>query len=636
MWDIVGFKKNVGKNTNRPGVKFLESVIGWWNRWVLVVIGCLDKWWSRGDLIPLSVYAVLVIVLTWPLVFQMGSHVPGLGNDSGDGFLFLWDMWWVNKQVMSGGDVFFTDYLFYPNGVNLAYHTLMFGQSMLSILFLKIWSLPVVFNLFYLLSMWLGAVFAYWLAKIVWRGGSGAFVAGLIFGFMPYIFVHSLGHFNLTMIWPIAALAFCSYKIILEKSNWWLLGGGLSLAYILLNDYQYFVFAVIFLVLFLLYFVLVVATKWRKKIITILKFFIVSLVAMVVAMPVVLRTVEVAKVYLPTALLSEVVYWSADLFSFVVPHFLHPYLGAIGQDYASRFSFSGIESYLFMGFSVLFIFLISFLFTFDKKDRVQFLFWWVVAIVFWVLSLGPLLKVGGVTDFRLNDVDYNVSLPYMLMYKLPFFSVARVPARFAVVMMLAVSQVVAGVVTYLMRGWGKVAGNFGRSSSLLILIFVSLLIVFEYATWPMKLQEVKVPLVYEEIKNDNDDFVILELPLWWASGHRSDGQPITILQYYQTYHEKKLLNGSVSRVPQSLFDYYYKLPGVKYLVEANGVVADEDDLDRQEVLNVFKKELDVKYIVLHEKYYSADDYYRIRSYLENVLGLNVWRKGDGEIVYMVI
>jgi hypothetical protein len=271
----------------------------------------------------------------------------------------------------------------------------------------------------------------------------------------------------------------------------------------------------------------------------------------------------------------------------------------------------------------------------NKNEKTSKRLWWLILVFFFVMSLGPLLKIMGKTSFAVSDISYSVALPYIWLYELPMMSIARVPARFYAVTSLALA--VMSAYGY-MRLENLILSKVNFFKNIVVwAIFgtVLLMLGLEYISVPIRLQDMSIPPVYTSIKADNDDFVIMELPLWWTSGHRSEGNVITKLQYYQTYHEKKILNGSVSRVPDALFDYYLKYPGIKYLIDVENNSADLEDMSRDLVWSKWKNELKVKYIVLHKKYFEWSEYYKIREYMENVLGVEKWYEDDGEIVYLI-
>lgn len=629
MRDIIKKRDIDVSNNKRTKNKLLTCLVFDWKK--QIVGSKILRRINLYDLLVGGLYLVLIILLTWPLVVKIGSTIPGMNGDGGDSWHFLWNMWWIKKAILEYRDLFFTEYLFYPNGVNLVYHTLTIAPGLI-VLFLSLFLKPVVaFNLVYLFFMWLAAWGTYCLANMLWKNRKGAFLAGLIFAFSPYFFAHSLGHFNLTVIWPFPVMGILLLKQ--EKEFCWKnsIYLGLLLAFLFLTDFHYFVFASL-MVLVTIFYRLFDDLKIAGNIRWWGQYLVALVVTFVVIFPVLIKSLQVAESYMPTTLLSEVSYWSADVMAFFVPSFQNPFWGDIAQKYFGLYNFSGVESVIYVGWIVLFLGAGAFLFRENSMLRKRN--WWlVILLVFLVMSLGPFLKIAGITDFQISDVKFSIPLPYLWLYKIPIMSIARVTARFYVVISLSLAVLAAYTYAYIEKRIVNKKNLFSRIIGMMLVGVLSLLILIDYSSWPMSLQSTDIPLVYDEIKKDQADFVILELPLWWTSGHRSQGELITKLQYYQVYHEKKILNGSVSRVPDALFDYYNDLPGIKYLIDVENNKTDLQDLDSVNVIKVMMDDLEVKYAVVHKKYYGMNDYYVIRKYFENILDQEIWYEDDTELVY---
>ena len=78
----------------------------------------LRRWWM--ELIILAVYVLLAIVMTWPLVLRLNSHFAGQDIDV---WLNPWATWWTKKAISEGQGLFYTNSIFYPEGVSLAFHS---------------------------------------------------------------------------------------------------------------------------------------------------------------------------------------------------------------------------------------------------------------------------------------------------------------------------------------------------------------------------------------------------------------------------------------------------------------------------------------------------------------------------------
>ncbi|MEO7274347.1 MAG: hypothetical protein ABIX28_21425 [Vicinamibacterales bacterium] len=87
-------------------------------------------------------FVVLAVLVTYPLVTVLDTHLTGLGP--GDHLAFLWNDWWARTIVPAGpwSGLFSTDRLFAPFGASLVLNTHTALESVASAVVLG--SVPVV------------------------------------------------------------------------------------------------------------------------------------------------------------------------------------------------------------------------------------------------------------------------------------------------------------------------------------------------------------------------------------------------------------------------------------------------------------------------------------------------------------
>ena len=79
----------------------------------------------------LLLYLFLALVLTYPLVLHVSTHVSGQGVDDP---AQTWSLWWAKYSIVDlGVSPLSTDYLFYPVGINLAAYTPTLLNGILSV-----------------------------------------------------------------------------------------------------------------------------------------------------------------------------------------------------------------------------------------------------------------------------------------------------------------------------------------------------------------------------------------------------------------------------------------------------------------------------------------------------------------------
>jgi hypothetical protein len=158
--------------------------------------------------------------------------------------------------------------------------------------------------------------------------------------------------------------------------------------------------------------------------------------------------------------------------------------------------------------------------------------WIGLAVAFGLLALGPFIHIA----------EYNTYVPgpWALLRYVPLVGLARTPARFSIVLMLACSILFAKALSWL----GREYPNRRR----LILPAVTVLLVFELLPVPRMLYSASVPSIYQHIAAAPADVRILELPFGVRDGTSSAGNFTARSQYFQTMHEKPLIGGYLSRV----------------------------------------------------------------------------------------
>jgi hypothetical protein len=85
-------------------------------------MGRVYKFFSNVWLISVGVlfaYSLLTVIMTWPVVARLNTHLIGTGDDM---WVHYWNNWWVKQVLQQGGNVYYTPLLFHPTGVSLLYH----------------------------------------------------------------------------------------------------------------------------------------------------------------------------------------------------------------------------------------------------------------------------------------------------------------------------------------------------------------------------------------------------------------------------------------------------------------------------------------------------------------------------------
>jgi hypothetical protein len=91
----------------------------------------------------------------------------------------------------------------------------------------------------------------------------------------------------------------------------------------------------------------------------------------------------------------------------------------------------------------------------------------------------------------------------------------------------------------------------------------------EHLSTPLPQSHLRAPPAYQTIAADPDQVTILDIPFAWRNGFRITG-PLTtqfmLGQFYQTTHQKRLLQGNTSRNPAFKFQYFTNAPVINSLL----------------------------------------------------------------------
>jgi hypothetical protein len=140
--------------------------------------------------VALAAYVALSILLTWPLALGLGRDVPG---DLGDSLLNMWILAWGAAhapQLVTGGVSwagFWNANIFHPEPLALALSEHLFGQviQILPVYWLT-GNIILCYNLLFVSTFALSGFGTYLLVRDLTGNRLAAFVAGLVYGFLPY------------------------------------------------------------------------------------------------------------------------------------------------------------------------------------------------------------------------------------------------------------------------------------------------------------------------------------------------------------------------------------------------------------------------------------------------------------------
>lgn len=540
-------------------------------------------------------YVLLALALTYPVVLHPRStipiahQIPHWAPGDGDPWQALWGFWFLGHSLATEGRLpLTTELLFYPLGTDTGYISLVLIPGLIALPLMAVAGLVATYNLLMVGALALAGYGAFLLVRRICRSAGPAFVGGLVFAFSPYHMAHSLEHvFLLTSTsWvPLYVLFLIRTLDDGRVSN--TIGSGVWLTLTAVTN-PYYAVALGFFTVLLVAARLVgdarASSRWRL-LRRLLGIFAIGLVPLVPWAIFVKRRLVGDAVLAPT--LNDVNQWNADLLAYLVPSPLHPWWGALSAPIYERFTGNLFEQTVFLGYVALAVAGLAF-----AGARREARFWATAAAVFAVLSLGPLLHVGGRWMFERDGVPLTFPLPAMLLHVLPLTSGLRVLSRFHVMVTLSLAVLVGLGVTVI--GERLAPGRWRPALAGGITGGLALMILLEYLSVPLPVLPTKIPSVFGAMRAEaGPGGSLLDVPLDWR---------IAKYQYYQTAHAKPLILGFVPRPAPSLIR---QIDGVPFLDFFQRPDRRDPALaagwDRRAALRVIDL-LDLDTIVIHGEY----------------------------------
>jgi hypothetical protein len=458
----------------------------------------------RGEFVILLGFVLAACLLTWPMVVTLGSA----SGTRGDYFNNLWNAWWLEHCLREGQSPYWTDHLYYPEGISLRRHTLSPLNAASLMALTQVFDGHQAFSLLILLHFALSAWCFSLFARAASASTAGGFLAGLVYSFAPfhYFYLCQINVFSFEFL-PLALLFFVKHAREGGGRNLFgavasVLGMGLTAEYFVV--YAYLTLGVL----------LLVKRGWAREVPLglllrrwALSGGIAALLVAAAAFPLLAAAIQEGNLEAQTSANALEKSRFNDLFGYFW----------IGGDEELTVSWPTM-----LGYSTLALVLLGW-------RRVRTLWpWLVVGAVFLVLSLGEELAVG-----RLKT---GIPLPYALLRELPVLSMLRKSDRCFMLIQLVVSLALAGA-------WSHLAGRFGsaraRAAGLAACVGLTM---GELNAVPFGRFALPASPYLDELRRDASVTAVMELPPMPV--HVMNGR----YDFFQTLHEKKSTLGYTTSI----------------------------------------------------------------------------------------
>ena len=384
----------------------------------------------RGLLLAALAFAAITCVYTWPLPAYATSAVA---HDRGDPLLVTWILWWTSHTVpLTSG--WWNAPAFHPSTGVLAFSENLLSLAPITAPIVHATGSPLLaYNAAFFLSYVLSGVAAYILALVLTRSHAASFVAGVAFAFAPYRLSHTQHLQLLSSYWMPLAMAALHLFVASPRWRWAVLFAAAWALQALASGY-YFFFLSTLAGLWIAWFV-----PGRLSGRELARLAVAWLVAAAALAPILYGYRVIQSSYGFKRSPVEMVNYSGDiagLLSASPDSWLWSWLHAGVGSEAEQFPGATIVVLLLAG--VFRLRVVSSRSAASDGDRRPFVFYALAAVLMWMLSLGPRLKLSGTPS--------GIPGPYALLATLPGFDGMRVPARFWMLSVLCLAVCAALVV----------------------------------------------------------------------------------------------------------------------------------------------------------------------------------------------
>ena len=428
-------------------------------------------------------YAALAVTVTWPVALRPLTTVVQrfpYPVDAGQG---VWNLWWARAALLRGWNPYITNYVYYPEPIDLFYQTLSLPNAILALPVLLPLGPIAAFNFVTLLSFVLGGLLTRRLCIEAGASEVGALLGGAIFAFSAYhtqlllvgalevIAIHWLPLYALALLWALRRPTLWRGAIL-----------GLTLLLVTLAAQYYGLYCAVLTGLVWAVGWPGPAASWPRDVMASSSVSPVSRSrSLLVSQSRTLPTILLAALIWVGGLLllsgagalgtpppndwrSRQMFQSAALVDYVMPTVAHPLWGAPSSAALSRISPAGAETGAALGYSVWLLALCGV--ALARAWR-----WGLVALGLLLLSLGPELKLAAPT---------GVPLPFALLDLLGPFRNASRPNYVIGLLMLALAVLASLGLTALRQRSASRAGR-GR----LLSWALAAAVVFELTPAPL-------------------------------------------------------------------------------------------------------------------------------------------------------
>ena len=498
----------------------------------------------RHTLLAFTLFGALVIIDSWSLLTHLSEVLIGIDNDV---FINPWADWWTAKALRDPQlTLWHTNYLFYPQGASLIYHSFSHLNTTISLLLQTFLDPISAYNLAILFNYVLAGLATFQLTRYLTHSTIAALLAGIVFTFNTHA-IYQSAHPVLVSIWCIPWFTLYFMRAVYENKK----------VYAFTAAVFYFLAAFASILLFIITSLWIVAltaylffslgrTSFPYRI---LLFF--GCISFLLIFPLIYPLVSYSlNQGQSNFIIAAATTWPSDLAAFITP----PWIKWTPRD-------------IYLGLSVVFFLLVT-------RPRARW--WWAIFVVTFLIVIGPQPKWAG--------QPLNVYLPWSD----PIISLLRHAHRLNILLSFFLSILVGYGWVSLERRL-KVHIQHPIAAPLVGLVLI-LLIYIDYTTYPFPVRAFQVSTFYTSFLSEiPDDIALATVPF----ERQKDKQYL----FYQSFHHHPITGGVISRPIPGTYAFILGNPLLKVGASNSPVPSLPIDLE-QEMATLAQAH--IGYLVLHK------------------------------------
>jgi hypothetical protein len=474
--------------------------------------------WAR-QLALLAAYVAAGIAVTWPRApYLAEGKLPAVRDVSG----YVWDLWWVARQVAHLGNPWFTSHMAAPFGIQLGFDTTMPLAGILMTPVTLAFGPSATFSLLTIVAPGLLCYVMYRAARL-WLAPAGAIAAGALFGLSSMLTWQNWYHLNIslgTIFLPLTLEA--AIRLRRAPTGRRAITLGLVLGACVLVNQESAVLAAILAVLILAPWLIVTVARERPAArARIGQLAMAALTAVIVASPQLIAMIGQVQAGGATAKQGALVQ-TYGMYGATLPDVFAPSprvasfgLGSLGAVFHYRQAAEGLPTF---GLMLTVLALLGLAVSWRRRSA-----WWLTAI--WLgsaaLALGPTLIIVGRQYIPLGaswqGTRVSLLMPYTWLVRIPGLSALREADRLALLGLIGAAVLAGMAVDWLSR----------RARPLMVaaLVLAALEAGWSGADGP-GVMPTALPALDGPIARDPSSSVVLDVPWGLRGGIPLHGLPI--------------------------------------------------------------------------------------------------------------